>query len=326
MLVRAGFGRLEVSNWVGSWVPFRISISNQGPPISARLIVHCESSPNPNPQVREYVKEVQLATGSRQLHEIAAFLNSGERPIVRIQADDQVITETPINVERSYGLSDQLQIAVVDTDSTALNNISSAEIIRAPNRTPFKSVTRGLPTQAPSTDPSTQIPSPPSFSQGPQGRRGRPGPSFGQPIFVAHPTVIAADDLPREFISYDQLDAVVIGDAPLNQLSEEQGRALRLWVASGGLLVVTGAADIAGLRLLGFAPILPVNYGATATDMVLSELTEIYGSFDSADRPTIRTANLEVGARALIGSEDRPIVAEKSYGSGLVRFVAINSK
>src|SRR5262245_66151466 len=172
MLVRAGFGRLEVSNWVGSWVPFRISISNQGPPISARLIVHCESSPNPNPQVREYVKEVQLATGSRQLHEIAAFLNSGERPIVRIQADDQVITEAPVNIERSYGLSDQLEIAVVDTDSTALNNISSAEIIRAPNRAPFNGVSRGVPAQAPSSDPSTPVPPRPSFAQRPEGRRG----------------------------------------------------------------------------------------------------------------------------------------------------------
>src|SRR4030095_10896918 len=55
MIVRAGFGRLEVSTWTGSWVPFRISISNQGPPILGRLIVHCESSANPTPQVREYV-------------------------------------------------------------------------------------------------------------------------------------------------------------------------------------------------------------------------------------------------------------------------------
>src|SRR6266550_2897936 len=102
MIVRAGFGRLEVSNWTGSWVPFRISVSNQGPAITGRLVVHCESSPTPNPQVREYVKEIQLPTGSRQLHEIAAFLNSGESPIVRIQSDDRVIVESRVNVERSY--------------------------------------------------------------------------------------------------------------------------------------------------------------------------------------------------------------------------------
>src|SRR3954453_14195415 len=70
MTVKAGFSKLEVNNWMGSWVPFRITLVNQGPPINGRLIVHCESALNPTPQVREYVKDIQLPTGSRQLHEI----------------------------------------------------------------------------------------------------------------------------------------------------------------------------------------------------------------------------------------------------------------
>jgi glyoxylase-like metal-dependent hydrolase (beta-lactamase superfamily II) len=105
---------------------------------------------DPNPQVREYVKEIQLPTGSRQFHEIAAFLNSPESPIVRLQTEDGAVVETRVSVERSYMLSDQLMIAVVDTESTVLNNISSAEIVRAPNRTPFKS---GAPTGGQLQDP-----------------------------------------------------------------------------------------------------------------------------------------------------------------------------
>lgn len=323
MIVRAGFGRLEVSNWMGSWVPFRISVANQGPPISGRLIVHCESSPNPTPQVREYVKEIQLPTGSRQLHEIAAFLNSGENPIVQIQSGDRVVAETRVNVERSYMISDQLAIAVLDTDSTALNSISSAEVTRVPNRAPFKSAAPvGGQMPQPDPDAASSLPSP--SPQGPRRRTG--GPSFGRPIPLARLTVIAAEDLPREFISYDQLDAVVIGDAPLNQLADEQARALRLWVASGGLLVVTGAADIAGFRAIGLESILPVEPQATTTVASLSELTDVYGSFDSTDLLAVMTARLKPGARALVGADDKAIVAEKSYGSGLVRFVAINPK
>ena len=324
MIVRAGFGRLEVSNWTGSWVPFRISLSNQGPPISGRLIVHCESSPNPAPQVREYVKEIQLPTGTRQLHEIAAFLNSGESPIVRLQSDDRVVAETRVSVERSYMLSDQLMIAVLDTDSTALNNISAAEVIRVSNRSPFTSAAPvGGQLQIP--DPQTPVPVQPSSGQA--QRRGRVGgPSFGRPVPMAHPTVIAAEDLPREFISYDQLDVVVVGDAPLNQLAEEQARALRLWVASGGLLIVTGAADIAGLRGIELESIMPVEALSTITTESLPELTEVYGSFSSADRLALMTARLKPDAKALLGGNDKPIVAEKSYGSGLVRFVAINPK
>lgn len=326
MIVRAGFGRLEVSNWTGSWVPFRISVTNQGPPITGRLVVHCESSPSPNPQVREYVKEIQLPTGSRQLHEIAAYLNSGESPIVRIQSDDRVIVETRIVVERSYGASDQLEIAVIDTDSTALNNISSTEVIRSPNRVPFRNAVLGG-GQLVLPDSQALIPAPPTVPQGPRNRRGRSsGSGFGRPIFLAHPTVIAADDLPREFISYDQIDAVVIGDAPLNQLNEDQSRALRLWVASGGLLVVTGAADVAGLRAIGLSSLLPIEAHATTTVPSLPELNEVYGSFDSTDRLPFMTAQLNPDAHVLVGSNDRPIVAEKNYGSGVVRFVAINPK
>jgi hypothetical protein len=327
MIVRAGFGRLAVSNWTGSWVPFRISLSNQGPPISGRLVVHCESSPNPNPQVREYVKDIQLPTGSRQLHEIAAFLNSGEGPIVRIQSGDHVIAETQIPVERSFGMSDQLEIAVVDTDSTALNNISSAEVIRTPNRVPFRSAALGGAGQLPQPDSQAVISAAPLLPQGPQNRRGRPGGSgLMRSIFLAHPTVIAPEDLPREFISYDQLDAVVIGDAPLNQLTEEQARALRLWVASGGLLVITGAADFAGLHAIDLESILPVEAQATTTVPSLQELNEAYGSFDSTDRLPVMTARVKPDAHVLVGADDRPIVAEKNYGSGLVRFVAINPK
>lgn len=323
MMVRAGFGRLEVSTWTGSWVPFRISLSNQGPPISGRLIVHCESSRDPNPQVREYVKEVQLPTGAQQIHEIAAFLNSGQSPVVSIQSGDRVVAQTQVSVERGYMLSDQLMIAVIDTDSTALNNISSAEIIRVPNRTPFKSAAP-VGGQLPQPDPQLAIPAPPSPQSQQRARVG--GPSFGRPIPQAHPTVIPAEDLPREFISYDQLDAVVIGDAPLNQLNQEQARALRLWVASGGLLVVTGAADIAGIRGIGLDTIMPVEAQATTTVASLPELTEVYGSFDSPDRLTVMTSRLKPDAHTLVGADDNPIVAEKSYGSGLVRFVAINPK
>lgn len=327
MTVRAGFGRLEVSNWSGSWVPFRISVANQGPPVTGRLVVHCESSPNPNPQVREYVKEIQLPTGSHQLHEIAAFLNSGESPIVRLQSEDRVIVETRITVERSYGVSDQLEIAVIDTDSTALNNISSTEIIRSPNRVPFRNAARGGAGQPSEPDSQTPLLAPPTLPQGPQNRRSRSGgPSFGRPIFLAHPTVIAAEDLPREFISYDQVDAVVLGDAPMNQLNAEQSRALRLWVASGGLLVITGASDVAGLRAVGLDSILPIEAQGTITVPSLPELNEAYGSFDSLERLTLMSVRLNPEAHALLGTNERPIAAEKNYGSGLVRFVAINPK
>lgn len=338
LMVNAGFGRLEVNHWNGSWIPFRIAVTNHGPAINGRLVVHCESNPNPTPQAREYVKDIQLATGSRQLHEISAFLNSGENPIVRIMSDDRVLIEATVAVQRSFGWSDQLEIGVVDTDSTALNNIASAQVWRQPNRDPFKigpspsqqaaaaaASSSGQRSAAGVSSPQAGAPGPPTQPPATPGTRNRRG---GPQSLAAHPVVISPDDLPRDFISYDSLDALVINEAPLNQLTEEQARALKLWVASGGLVIVTGGADVAGMRVTGLDELLPIESETAATNssLPLSELTEVYGSFESGEQLPALTAAIKPDAHAVIGSAVRPIIAERNYGSGLVRFIAINPK
>lgn len=315
--VRAGFNSLDVNGSTGGWVPFRIIVSNQGETISGRLIVRAESPANPNKQVREFVKEVHLPTGSRQLHQIAAFLNSGSGPEVKLVTNDnQEIAKLTINIDRHMWSSDQLEIAVVDTDPTTLNNITATEIVRSPVREPFKF--------GPFPDPSqSQQASNPSAPQ--QGRRSR-GSQSGPQNLSAHPVVVSSEDLPREFVSYDPIDVVVIGDAPLSQLTEDQSRALKLWVASGGLLVVTGAADIAGLRAAKLDMLLPVEIQGATTASSLAPLTEIYGRFESSDPTLAMSASARAGAQPLVGSADNVIVAERNYGSGLVRFVAVNPK
>ncbi|HJQ25025.1 MAG TPA: hypothetical protein VKA60_13995 [Blastocatellia bacterium] len=319
--VKAGFGRLEVSNWNGAWVPFRINIVNQGPAIVGRLIVHTVSDNNgPTSQAREFVKEIQLPTGARQSHEIAAYINSGENPSVRVEAGDRVVIETTVPVQRNYGWNDQLDIAVVDTDPTALNNISQAPVQQQPIREPFKLGPR------PSAQPANAQ-SPPN-APGQPPRRSPRGFGSGPQTYSAHPTVIAPEDLPRDFVAYDMLDALVINDAPLSQLSEEQARAIRLWVASGGLLVVTGGADIAGLRANRLDEILPIEAGsvASAAGFPVAEMTQIYGGFETAEATLGMNARVKQGARPLLGTPDRPLVAERDYGSGVVRFVALNPK
>ena len=319
MVVKAGFNRLDVNSNTGGWVPFRITVSNQGETISGRLVVKSESPSNPNKQAREFVKDVQLPAGSRQLHHISAFLNSGSGPEVKLVTNDnQEIAKLTLNIDRHMWTSDQLEIAVVDTDPTTLNNITSTEIVRSPLREPFKF--------GPFVDPSQsqQANNPSTTSGNQQGRRSR-GSQSGPQNLAAHPTVVASEDLPREFVSYDPVDVVVIGDAPLSQLTEDQARALKLWVASGGMLVVTGAADIAGLRAARLDALLPVEaQGATTSS--LAPLTAVYGGFESADPTLAMSASARAGATTLVGTADNPIVAERNYGSGLVRFVAVNPK
>ncbi|HXG93526.1 MAG TPA: hypothetical protein VNN73_14350 [Blastocatellia bacterium] len=326
MIVKAGFVRLEVNGREGNWVPFRITLSNQGQPINGRLVVHCENPTGPTPIVREYISPVNLPTGSVKSIEIAAFLNSWQNPIVRLIADDgRVVAETALSiVGSSSSRANPLDILVVDNDPTALNNINATQISRAPNREPFKSMSASAPAKENdgSTAASPQAP-------GAQGRaRMQGGLQLSQQSFEAHPTVISPAELPRDFVSFDTIDALVIGEAPLNQLTREQSRAIKLWVASGGLLIVTGGADFAGMSATGLQDILPVEAqsAATASQSSLPELTAVYGQFDSNDALTMMIAQTRANARVLIGASAKPVIAERIFGSGIVRFVAINPK
>ncbi len=324
MAVRAGFGRLEVNTFAGSWVPVRVTIANQGDPISGRLVIRAESSQGPSPTYREFVKDVQLPTGSRQFHEIAAFLNSGGDVEISLVSNSRVVARTAISVTafRSPFGGEQLEVAVVDTEATTLNGIASTEIARPANREPFSR----RPRSDTAIDPDNAAAPQPRYP-GPPGRRGRRGMPWYQPQSpAAHPSVTSPDDLPRDFVSYDPIDALVIGDAPLGQLTEEQVQALKLWVASGGLLIVTGAADMAGLRASGLDGIMPIDSHGSVTVPSLLELTTTYNLFESAEPLLVMSANTRPGARALLGTQDRTLAAEKYYGSGLVRFVAINPK
>jgi hypothetical protein len=118
----------------------------------------------------------------------------------------------------------------------------------------------------------------------------------------------------------------VIGDAPLNQLTAEQANALRLWVGSGGLLIVTGGADVSGLKSSGLDSILPVDSLGAVTVNSLGELTTAYTPFESSDPLLVRLATTRSGSTTLLGQDQHAIVAERYYGAGLVRFLAISPK
>jgi hypothetical protein len=322
MLVRAGFGEVTVVG-IGVWVPFRIVLRNNGEAVSGKLIVSASAARNQ--QSREFVEEVNLPAHSIQLHEITAFLSStGEDPVVRLVSNrgsgNDVLVETPVKIDRQYTFfNPRVDIAVVDTDQTALNGITSAEISRSPGREPFR--------KGSNAQQSTAAPPPALLSPQQSGRGGGRGAGFfNQQPRTAQPSVIQPDELPRDVVSYDTLSAVVIGDAPLGQLSPEQSRALKLWVAGGGLLIITGGADFAGLRAIGLDSILPVDPLGLTTLSSLPDLTDVYGKFEGNDPLVSMLARLRPGAQALIGAPGQVLVAERSYCAGRVRFVAINPK
>jgi hypothetical protein len=322
MYVKAGFGKLEINSWQGSWTPFRVNLANSGEQIIGRLIIASQSAANQNVQGRQFVKDIQLPTGSRQLHEIPVYLSSTADVEVSLEVDGRVIASTSLPVERQSGYNDQLRIAVVDNDSTTLNNLSAMLLNQQGNqnpRAPFEKVTpeNSIQIQKQENDPN----------QPNNPQRNRRGPRFyPNGDMAAQPVVIAPEDLPRDFISYQPLEVVVLADAPLNQLTEDQAHALRNWVASGGLLIVTGGADMAGLRAGKLDDLMPVETEGSNSVAALAELTDLYGPFETPAPLLIMTGRTRSQAKAILGTNDKPLVAETRYGNGLVRFVAFNPK
>jgi hypothetical protein len=334
--VKAGFGGLAVSR-LGGWVPFRVIITNQGPPISGRLVVFAEAPSQQ--QSREFSEDVQLPTGSRKFFEIEAFLNSTQvEPVVRLiqhsSSGDKVVMETPVKIEREAGFpGDLVEIAVVDVDDTALSSINSIPL--DVNHVPFTANPTGGGTAAGTgTAPvggvgaggATAAQAPITTQPGP---RHGPRSGFGLrgfQLLKAKPVVIGPSELPRGFGSYDLLDAVVLGDAPVNQLDPEQTKALRLWVAAGGLLIVTGGADFSGLRPAGLDSLMPVDVFGTEAATGLPELTGLYGAFESSGPLLITKARPRPGSKVLIGTAERPLVVDRGFGKGSVRFVGLDPK
>ena len=325
MVVRAGFGELELRGWSGTWTPFRILLANQGEAIIGRLVV---TTKNPNGQGRKFVKNLQLPTGSRQLHEITAFLDSNDDAVVTLESRGGPVASATLSVERRGPYSQPVVMAIVDQDSTTLNMLANLELPLSANRKPFEKVTaENTPqtSQDASADPSQGNPQPTSTtSQNRRNRRG--GPWGGAQDPTAYPVVISPEDLPRDFIAYNPVDVVVLGDAPLSQLSEDQVRALKYWIASGGMLIVTGGADIAGLRSAGFDQLLPVEIQGSVTTPALSEITDVYGAFDSKESLLILAAKSKPNGTTLLGGDERTLIAETRYGNGVVRFLAYNPK
>ncbi|GEM_PF-1760675 len=320
LVASAGFGGLEVNYGGGGWAPFRIQVANQGESIVGRLAVLSKSSQGQTTPARAYVKDVQLPTGSRQFHEIAAYINTNEDVDVQLVSQNKIIAATTVKVERQTGYgNDNVRVAVVDNDSTTLNNISALQLAPNPNRLPFEKVTlQNTPTQTADPNQATQQ------AQPAPNNRNRRGYMPQHP--TVRPVVIAPEEMPRDFVSYDPIDVVVINDAPLNQLNEDQSRALKNWVASGGMLVVTGGADLTGLRTSGLDALLPVDAQGSSAVAALTELTDTYGAFENKDQLLAVAAKARPTAKTIIGTPEQAIVAESRYGNGLVRFIAVNPK
>jgi hypothetical protein len=133
--------------------------------------------------------------------------------------------------------------------------------------------------------------------------------------------------LPVQTQGYDAIDAIALGDLPLDNLSEDQIDAIRDYVRQGGLLVISGGGDLARLKSRFYQEMLPVTPAGT---LVVNALPTLAARYDTllplTGGAALTRGTLKPGAIALLsGSETGgALIASRPYGCGVVVFTSFD--
>ena len=145
---------------------------------------------------------------------------------------------------------------------------------------------------------------------GPSGATGR----------VAH---VPLEALPPDPLGWEMMNVLVLADMDTSGLSSDQRRALEVWVAQGGHLVVAGG--IGGERTAaGVADLLPVTVGPVRSVDTLWALEERLGASLAPGPYAVSEATVRDG-EVLLEQDGLPLIVRRSYGAGVVDFLAFGT-
>lgn len=150
------------------------------------------------------------------------------------------------------------------------------------------------------------------------GGRGDPGmrPLTTPSTRVA---VLDAEELPDAWPALDVFDALVIRDPDTAKLGPGRIAAIKVWVAAGGVLIVTAGEKWRTMDDATFTEMLPVRVEGVRT----LEARELPPPFGHHEGPlAVAIASPLRGQTLLTGADGEPLVAEARYGAGRVAFLA----
>lgn len=138
--------------------------------------------------------------------------------------------------------------------------------------------------------------------------------------------------LPELTQGYKMMDAVALGDQPLDNLKEDQIEALKGYVREGGLLVVSGGGDLSRLKSQFYKDMLPVDPTSAVNVKNSSELAELQKRYQQTltipSGTALTVGTLKPNSEILLGSSKGAtgygLVASRPYGSGVVIFTAFD--
>jgi hypothetical protein len=129
--------------------------------------------------------------------------------------------------------------------------------------------------------------------------------------------------LPPDPLAWESLDVLVLNDVDTTALTEDQHRALEMWVAHGGHLIVGGGAG-AARTAAGVADLLPVTIGGTRSVETLYALGGYTGVVPATGPYAVADTTLQDGV-VLIEQDGLVLMARRSYGAGHVDMLAFDA-
>jgi hypothetical protein len=119
------------------------------------------------------------------------------------------------------------------------------------------------------------------------------------------------------------LNAILIGPGA-ERLTEAQWRALRLWVSTGGTLIVPGGSGAVYLQSPLLQSMLPVQNPRTTQVDNLAAVGSLTSQSPPAGSAIITQTSLKPGTRVWLKQGEIPLIASRSHGLGMVFFLAFN--
>lgn len=139
---------------------------------------------------------------------------------------------------------------------------------------------------------------------------------------VARTAQLNISDLPDQAQGWGLLDALVISNVDTGTLSPEQKKSLKLWVANGGKLFVTGGIQWQNTTA-GLNDLLPIKLTSTQNMTGLSALSAYVMDSDPLEVESILAVGArETGTNILVEQNGIPLLIEKQIGYGKVYFFA----
>ncbi len=133
--------------------------------------------------------------------------------------------------------------------------------------------------------------------------------------------------LPTMPQAYQMIDAIVLADAPLDNLTEDQTTAIKGFLRDGGLLLISGGGDLTRFKSKFLLDLLPIVPNGVSSVSDIPELAARYGaSLNLKEKLALIDGNIRNEGSVLLSQRGSgcELISSRPYGCGKVVFTSFD--